>query len=97
MRFRFRPLVAVACVLIGFLFMTAIRSHPASPEARLPRQYRLAALIERQQRTAADLRTEVERLRKDVATASLGPDGAADSSRASAMRSSRLAAGLIAV
>jgi uncharacterized protein YlxW (UPF0749 family) len=89
--------VGLACVLIGFLGMTAARSHPASPEARLPRQYRLAALIERQQRTAGELRTEVERLRGDVAQASLGPDKAAASQRAAALRSGRLSAGLVAL
>ncbi len=77
--------------------MTAVRSHPPSPEARLPRQYRLAALIQRQQKTAAELRTEVEQLRKELATASLGPDESEASSRSTALRSSRLAAGLIAV
>jgi uncharacterized protein YlxW (UPF0749 family) len=96
-RFRFRPLVAVACAAIGFLAMTAARSHPASPEARLPRQYRLAALIERQQKTAAELRNQVAQLRSDVAAASLGPDKAAATSRAAALRGSRLAAGLIAL
>lgn len=77
--------------------MTAIRSQPPSPEARLPRQYRLAALIQRQQRTAAELRDQVDALRKDVATASLGPDPTEAANRASALRSSRLAAGLVAV
>jgi uncharacterized protein YlxW (UPF0749 family) len=89
--------VGLACVLIGFLGMTAARSHPASPEARLPRQYRLAALIERQQRTAGQLRDEVERLRSDVAKASLGPDKAASSQRAASLRGGRLAAGLVAL
>jgi uncharacterized protein YlxW (UPF0749 family) len=84
-------------VVIGFLAMTAARSHPASPEARLPRQYRLAALIERQQKTAGELRTEVERLRSDVAKASLGPDKAASSKRATALRGGRLSAGLTAL
>ena len=97
MRFRFRPLVAVACVAIGFLAMTAARSHPASPEARLPRQYRLAALIERQQRTALQLRTEAERLRGDVAKKSLGPDKAAATARLQQLRSSQLVAGLTAL
>jgi len=96
-RVRFRPLVAIACAAIGFLAVTAARSHPASPEARLPRQYRLAALIERQQRTAAELRDEVEQLREEVATASLGPDTAAASVRVAALRSSKLAAGLTKV
>jgi uncharacterized protein YlxW (UPF0749 family) len=89
--------VAVACAVIGFLAMTAARSHPASPEARLPRQYRLAALIERQQKSAAQLRSEVQRLRSDVAAASLGPDKTAAAARAAELRGSRLAAGLIAL
>ncbi|MEY2397181.1 MAG: hypothetical protein QOJ00_355 [Actinomycetota bacterium] len=89
-----RPLVAIACVAIGFLAMTAVRSHPASPEARLPRQYRLAALIERQQRSAKQLRAEAERLRGQVADASLGPDSGASTDRAQQLRSSQLAAGL---
>ncbi|HUR78113.1 MAG TPA: DUF881 domain-containing protein [Acidimicrobiales bacterium] len=97
MRRRFRPLVALACAVIGFLAMTAARSHPPSPEARLPRQYRLAALIQRQQRSAAELRQEVERLRADVAQASLGPDKNAATSRAAALRNTQLAAGLIAL
>jgi uncharacterized protein YlxW (UPF0749 family) len=84
-------------VLIGFLAMTAARSHPASPEARLPRQYRLAALIERQQKTAGDLRDEAEQLRSQVAKASLGPDKRASSPRAAALRGGRLAAGLVAL
>lgn len=92
-----RPFVALACALIGFVFTISIRSQPPSPEGRLPRQYRLAALIERQQRTAADLRGEVEQLRREVADASLGPDKNAASSRATALRGSRLAAGLVAV
>ena len=97
MRKRFRPLVVIACALIGFLAATAARSHPASPEARLPRQYRLAALIERQQRSAAELRREVERLRGEVATASLGPDREAGALRLAALESSQLAAGLVKV
>lgn len=97
MRFRFRPLVVVACVAIGFLATTAARSHPPSPEARLPRQYRLAALIQRQQRSAAELRSEAERLRTEVATASLGPDTAAANSRLQALRAAQLEAGLTAL
>ena len=63
---RSRWLLAVACVLLGFLAVTAARSRPADPETRLPRRYQLAALIERQERRAANLRTEVARLRADV-------------------------------
>lgn len=82
---------------MGFLVMTAARSHPPSPEARLPRQYRLAALIERQQESAAKLRVEAEQLRDDVAAASLGPDKAAAAKRAASLRAARLAAGLVAL
>lgn len=63
---RSRPLLALVCVVLGFLAITATRSRPADPETRLPRRYQLAALIERQQRTAATLRSEVARLRSDV-------------------------------
>jgi len=77
--------------------MTAARSEPPSPEGRLPRQYRLAALIERQQDTAAKLRREIESLRADVQAASLGPDKAAAATRAASLRSSQLAAGLVAL
>ncbi|HEV7886354.1 MAG TPA: DUF881 domain-containing protein [Acidimicrobiales bacterium] len=64
---RSRLLLAAACALLGFLAVIAVRTRPADPEARLPRQYRLAALIDRQQRSAADLRREVAQLRVDVA------------------------------
>jgi uncharacterized protein YlxW (UPF0749 family) len=63
---RSRLLLAVACGLLGFLAVVAVRARPADPESRLPRQYRLAALIERQQRSTADLRRQVEQLRADV-------------------------------
>jgi uncharacterized protein YlxW (UPF0749 family) len=64
---RSRLLLGLACVLLGFLAVVAFRTRPADPEARLPRQYRLAALIERQQRSAAQLRRQVEDLRGQVA------------------------------
>jgi len=89
--------VAVACVAIGFLATTAARTQPPSPEARLPRQYRLAALIQRQQQSAQELREEAERLRTEVANASLGPDTAAAASRLQALRAAQLDAGLTAL
>jgi uncharacterized protein YlxW (UPF0749 family) len=64
---RSRLLLAVSCALFGFLAILAVRSRPADPEGRLPRQYRLAALIERQQQSTAELRAEVARLRSQVA------------------------------
>ena len=93
-RFRFRPLVVLACAVIGFLAATAAQSRPASPEARLPRQYRLAALIERQQRTAGELREEVEQLRARVVSNSERGDPIAAATRANALRTARLQAGL---
>ena len=89
--------MAVACVAIGFLATTAARTQPPSPEARLPRQYRLAALIQRQQQSAQELREEAERLRTEVANASLGPDTAAAASRLQALRAAQLDAGLTAL
>jgi uncharacterized protein YlxW (UPF0749 family) len=59
--------LALACALFGFLAILAVRTRPADPEGRLPRQYRLAALIERQQGSTAALRAEVAKLRAEVA------------------------------
>lgn len=56
----------LGCVLIGFLLAVVARSRPADPEARLPESYRLAGLIERQQRNAERLKSDVELLRKQV-------------------------------
>jgi uncharacterized protein YlxW (UPF0749 family) len=64
---RSRLLLGLACGLFGFLAIVAVRTRPADPEGRLPRQYRLAALIESQQRSAAGLRTQVAKLRAQVA------------------------------
>jgi len=97
MRIRFRPLVLLACAVIGFLAVTAAQSRPASPEARLPRQYRLAALIERQQASAAELRREVKELRARVGATTSPGDPVAASARASALRSARVQAGLAEV
>jgi uncharacterized protein YlxW (UPF0749 family) len=56
----------VAFTVMAFLAVLAFRTHPANPESRLPRRYRLADLIQRQQRGAADLSREVALLRKQV-------------------------------
>jgi uncharacterized protein YlxW (UPF0749 family) len=63
---RLRPMVVIACVLLGFLAALVLRSRPASPESRVPRRYQLAALIERQRRTSANLQGQVEELRKEI-------------------------------
>jgi uncharacterized protein YlxW (UPF0749 family) len=56
----------VAFTVMAFLAVLAFRAHPPSPESRLPRRYRLADLIQRQQSAAADLRVQVAALRKQV-------------------------------
>lgn len=63
---RYRPLLAVGCVLLGFLVATVVRTRPADPAARLTREYRLADLIERQQQSTAVLRRQVASLRVEV-------------------------------
>lgn len=64
---RSRTLFVVACLVIGFLLVTALRTRPADPQARLSQRYRLADLIEREQGTATALRTQVADLRERVA------------------------------
>ena len=65
-RARARPLVAVACVMLGFLIVLTARGRPSAPLARLPDQFALAGLINRQQQTAADLRGQVDQLRRQI-------------------------------
>jgi uncharacterized protein YlxW (UPF0749 family) len=96
---RSRVLLVVSCALLGFLAVVAVRTRPADPEGRLPRQFRLAALIERQQKSAADLRKEVQDLRGRLAklradTASRHLDVA---SREADLQAASLAAGLVGV
>ncbi|HEX7165666.1 MAG TPA: DUF881 domain-containing protein [Acidimicrobiales bacterium] len=61
--------VAIACTAMAFVVVLSFRGQgSANPEARLPTRYRLADLIERQQRVTADLRQEVASLRTEVET-----------------------------
>ena len=59
-------LLAMGCVVFGFLAATVVGTRPADPAARLSREYRLADLIERQQRSTAVLRRQVSSLRLQV-------------------------------
>src|SRR5438270_6320481 len=63
---RRRTLAVMACVVMGFVVVLAVRSRPASPQTRLPRRYQLAALIERQRQETADLQRQVQDLRRQV-------------------------------
>lgn len=96
-RLRPRPAMVVAFLLLGFLVATVARSRPADPESRLPEAYRLAALIERQQRNTVALRSQVEDLRAQVDR--LVRDGASRQEGAGArqdqLRQANLVAGLV--
>lgn len=63
---RSRSLLVIACVAIGFVLVTAVLVRPADPEVRLSQRYRLADLIEQEERTATALRAEVAELRDRV-------------------------------
>jgi len=58
--------LAVGTAAVAFVVVVAATMTPPDPEVRLPRQYRLAGLIERQQANADQLRAEVSDLRASV-------------------------------
>ncbi len=94
---RYRPLLAVGCVLLGFLAATVVRTRPADPASRLTREYRLADLIERQQLSTTVLRRQVASLRaevEEVRGAQAGGEGRA-AARARDLADLGLAAGLV--
>src|SRR5438093_13054188 len=84
-RRRLRPLAVAGTAAVGFVIAVAVLARSPSPEARLPRNYRLAGLIERQQRETADLRRQVQALRRQVqalSTAAVGRQQGATERRA---------------
>jgi uncharacterized protein YlxW (UPF0749 family) len=96
---RYRLLLAAGCVLLGFLGATVARTRPADPAARLTREYRLADLIERQQKSTSVLRRQVAALRADVEevrTAQAGGEAEA-AAREQRLTDLGLAAGLVAL
>lgn len=58
--------LAFGTAAVAFVVVVAATMAPPDPEVRLPRQYRLAGLIERQQAGAEQLRAEVADLRARV-------------------------------
>ena len=96
---RVRPALLVVLALIAFIVVVAVRSRPANPESRLPRRFRLAGLIERQQATTRDLQAEVDRLHHQVndlvKTGASQAQGASD--RAQGLSAAERAAGLVAM
>ena len=94
---RVGPMVAMATAAVGFVVAVSVQARPASPESRLPRSYQLAGLIDRQQRTAADLRAQVDELRRQVdALLTAGAGRAQDASqRGAVLDDALLGAGLM--
>jgi uncharacterized protein YlxW (UPF0749 family) len=93
-----RPLAVVAFVLFGFLVVLAFRARPADPASRLPARYRLADLIQHEERVAQRLRGEVERLRADVRARQRAlAQGVGASDREPELQAAGLQAGLVAV
>jgi uncharacterized protein YlxW (UPF0749 family) len=58
--------MATAAALLAALAVLAVRTRPPSPVLRAPRQYQLAALVDREQATVAQLRTELAGLQVQV-------------------------------
>lgn len=57
----------MGCAAVGFVVAVAAVVAPPDPSLRLPREYRLAGLIERQQANTAQLRAQLADLRTQVA------------------------------
>lgn len=96
---RSRVLFATGCVLLGFLLVTAVRTRPADPSARLTREYRLADLIEGQQRSTSTLHRQVAGLRAQVedVRGRLAGGETQSAEREQQLADLGLAAGLVAV
>ena len=63
---RSRALLVVGFAILGFVAVTAVRTRPADPVSRLPRRYRLATLIQRQQRSARRSRDDAIALSRQL-------------------------------
>jgi uncharacterized protein YlxW (UPF0749 family) len=96
---RSRFLLGLTLIGIGFLVAVALQARPADPEARVPERYRLAALIEREQRLTTDLRHEVDLLRADVErlVSDAGSREAGAAARERRLSRANLTAGLVPV
>ena len=96
---RERGFLALGAALIGFVAIVAMRAEPADPESRLPERFRLVGLINREQRTNAALRAEVDELRRSVEAARVAAAGQETDTAALDARLGdlRLLAGLVPV
>jgi uncharacterized protein YlxW (UPF0749 family) len=89
--------VVIGAAGVGFVLAVTLQARPPDPETRLPRNYRLAGLIERQQRDTVALRREVADLRRRVQQVSTEGAGRQQdaSQRKTQLDSALLAAGLV--
>lgn len=89
---------AVAGFLLAFLAVLAVRVHPVSPRLRVPRDYQLAGLIDRQQGAVADLRRQLAAVRAQADAARRAHLGRqqGETALAAALTRARSAAGLTA-
>ncbi|MBV9664286.1 MAG: DUF881 domain-containing protein [Actinobacteria bacterium] len=96
---RVRPALLAVLALMAFIVVVAVQSRPANPETRLPRRFRLAGLIDRQQATTRNLQAEVNQLHRQVnALVKAGASQARGASdRAEGLSAAERAAGLVAV
>ena len=96
---RTRPALVIGCAGVGFLAAIVALGRPAVPPDRLPRQFVLANLIDKQQQQDAVLRRQLEQLRRQIdGLRSSAPGQNGDTAAAEAqLRSAGLASGLTAV
>ena len=90
---------ALACVAMGFVVVVAATARRADPQSRLPQQFQLAGLIQRQQGETAVLSRQVGELERQVAgLRAAGTTRAADqASIEAALADAGLRAGTVAV
>ncbi|MBW3537647.1 MAG: DUF881 domain-containing protein [Actinobacteria bacterium] len=87
------------CAAIAFLVVIAATITPPDPEVRLPREYRLAGLIERQEDVVEQLKVDVAELRDSVAElrSQVAARQEASADMEQALRIASREAGLVAV
>jgi uncharacterized protein YlxW (UPF0749 family) len=89
--------VAVACALLSFVLVVAVRGQQRVPGARVADSYRLSDLIADQQRTSRQLQAEVEDLRRRVESERQAAAPSGDTRSQSALDSVGAAVGLAEV
>jgi uncharacterized protein YlxW (UPF0749 family) len=96
---RTRPALVIGCAGVGFLVGIVALGRPAVPPDRLPRQFVLANLIDKQQQQDALLRRQVAQLRRQIdalRSAAAGQNGGAGPAE-DQLRTADLVSGLTAV